>query len=147
MSRAKNMHSDAHPDEQRKIATFLRELAARAEQDPALAAAISSALTTSGLIGRLDRTPPHRRSASTPAPQFASEEAPDPFVIMRAQGEEALRAVLASLTLPALRQIVRRHRLDPARISARWTARDRVIQLIVDQVNARMNHGKAFSHV
>ncbi|HEY8322936.1 MAG TPA: hypothetical protein VIG77_00485 [Ktedonobacterales bacterium] len=49
--------------------------------------------------------------------------------------------------LPTLRAIVRERRLDPARISARWTARERVISLIVDQVKARANHGQAFRRV
>jgi hypothetical protein len=60
---------------------------------------------------------------------------------------EGLRAALSALQLPALRVIVRERRLDPARISARWTARERVISLIVDQVKARANHGHAFERV
>jgi len=66
---------------------------------------------------------------------------------MRDQGEEGLRATLAALDLMALRQIVRTHRLDPARISARWTTRERVIALIIDQVRARLNHGRSFERV
>ncbi len=72
---------------------------------------------------------------------------PDPFVLLRERGEIGLRAALEELELATLRQLVRAHHLDPARISARWTARDRVVTLIVTQVQARANHGKAFARV
>jgi hypothetical protein len=67
--------------------------------------------------------------------------------VLRVSGEVGLRATLDALELVTLRQIVRAHRLDPARISARWTVRERVIALIVDQVKARANHGKAFARI
>ena len=67
--------------------------------------------------------------------------------MLRKDGEDGLRAQLAQLDVAALRQIVRAHRLDPARISARWTATDRVIALIVEQVRARANHGRAFERL
>jgi hypothetical protein len=74
-------------------------------------------------------------------------ERSDPFALLRDRGEAHLRTHLAALDLPALRQIIRVHRLDPARISARWTNRERLVALIVDQVRARADHGKAFSRV
>ncbi|MGH2516065.1 MAG: hypothetical protein ACRDHP_10465 [Ktedonobacterales bacterium] len=137
------------------MVAFLRALAVRAEADGALAAQIAAALRESGLLPG-DEVAVARATAAEQAggrkrgagaSTVKGLEAPDPFVVLRERGEAGLRAALDALDLPALRQIVRAHRLDPARISARWTARDRVIALIVDQVRARADHGKAFARV
>lgn len=140
-----------------EVAAFLRALAARAERDTTFAAHIAAALAESGLLTRPNAAagessvrPPksaRARAASMPAPA-ADEPAPvDPFTVYRAQGADHLRATLEALDLPSLRTIIRTHRLDPARITARWTNRDRLIALIVDQVKARANHGRAFERV
>ena len=155
----------SQPDQQASGATvsaWLRALAKRAEADAAFAAQMLDAARESGLTSAL---PP---GAAPPAPSTTNASAPargargrksaqaassaptpalDPFAVYRAQGVEGLRAALSALELPALRVIVRERRLDPARISARWTARERVISLIVDQVKARANHGHAFERV
>lgn len=142
-------------DDAEAAARLLRELAERAERDPVFGIQLAEAVRSSGL---LDTTSPQLSelpSASTrkkPAsgakrPTAATAEFPDPFQVLRKDGEDGLRAQLARMDIAALRQIVRAHRLDPARISARWTATDRVIALIVDQVRARANHGRAFERL
>lgn len=141
----------------RGLAAFLRDLAERAERDPTLAAHLREALHASGL---LDSTPARPRSGAPITPPNAStrrrrhstdaashDQPPDPFVLLRERGEAGLRAALEGLDLAALRAIVRVHRLDPARISARWTARERVVELIVKQVRGRASLGKAFARV
>ena len=136
----------------RAIAAFLRLLAKRVEGDAIFAAHVAAALRESGLLhavpdASLDM-PPKANSRRTARTDTADgEAAPDPFAVLRTHGEAGLRAALDALDLATLRAIVRAHRLDPARISARWTTRDRVIGLIVTQVQARANHGKAFSRV
>ncbi len=165
MSRAKspsaNTNDDAVP--QAALVAFLRNLAARAEADTAFAAQLDTALRESGLLDR-PRTahatlespaaPARKRSGSRPRTvtrdawqQFAGSDLPDPFALLRDRGEAGLRASLDALDLPALRALVRLHRLDPERIAARWTVRDRIIALYVTQVRARADHGKAFSRV
>lgn len=145
-------------DEKRgaSVAAFLRELAQQAESDSAFARHLRTALTKSGLLDAGADTsrplasakPRARTSSRTEARTPASAETPpDPFGIYRGQGEDALRATLDALDLATLRAIVRTHRLDPARISARWSARDRVINLIIEQVRARYNHGRAFERI
>ena len=153
---------EAATEETRALAAFLRELAERAERDPALATRLREALGASGLLDANDR--PRRQTAAAKerakAPratrrvphssQVASADhdgPPDPFVLLRERGEAGLRTTLEGLDLAALRTIVRSHRLDPARISARWTVRERVIELIVTQVCGRANLGKAFARV
>lgn len=142
-----------------QVSAWLRALAERAEADPAFAAQLLAAAQQSGLAeaGQPSAPAPTKkgargrgsaRAAATPA--GAADEpqpTPDPFAIYRTQGEAGLRAALDELPLPTLRAIVRERRLDPARISARWTTRERVIALIVDQVKARAHHGHAFERV
>lgn len=141
-------------DEQRdaSVAAFLRELARQAESDSTFAAHLRSALAKSGLIDAQSDTS-HQPTTSKPRARAGArlpadtEHTPDPFGIYRGQGEDALRATLDALDLATLRAIVRTHRLDPARISARWSARERVITLIIEQVRARYNHGRAFERI
>ena len=140
--------------DQRAIAAFLRGLADQAERDEPFAATLRRLLGEAGLLGGEgnDIARPARaakkRPARVEAPEAAHEEmAIDPFAALRTGGEAGLRSRLEALDLPTLRQIVRTHRLDPARISARWSARDRVVSLIVEQTRARVNHGRAFRHI
>ena len=141
------------------VSAWLRALAARAESDPSLAAQLVATLRESGLASALTgeasvtASAPRARGArqrSLTRPVDATSETPpppDPFALYRAQGENGLRTALEGMELATLRAIVRERRLDPARISARWTTRERVIGLIVDQVKARANHGHAFGRV
>ena len=124
------------------VGAFLRNLAARADADAVLAREIEMALVESGLLQTSDRPRPVPKE-----PRKSSTAPIDPFRVLRDEGDESLYNWLQSLELPELRAIVRRHRLDPARISARWRDRERVIQLIVSQVKAQASYGKAFSHV
>ncbi|MGE5333144.1 MAG: hypothetical protein ACM3N4_00460 [Nitrososphaerota archaeon] len=147
MSRGKS--ASGH-DEAEAAGKLLRELAERAERDPAFGVQIAAAVRASGLLDVAQPSPAKRKkraSGATRGPAASPAELPDPFQVLREQGESALRAQLARLDIAALRLIVRAHRLDPARISARWTATDRVIALIVDQVRARANHGRAFERI
>ncbi|HET8906445.1 MAG TPA: hypothetical protein VFN11_05720 [Ktedonobacterales bacterium] len=146
MSRGK---SPAGGEQAEAAGKLLRELAERAERDPAFGAQVAAAVRASGLLDVV-QTPeaPQAKSVATPKHTRADiSEIPDPFHLFRQHGDAGLRARLEQLDIAALRQIVRAHRLDPARISARWTNRDRVVALIVDQVRARSNHGRAFERV
>lgn len=164
MSHAKEKDITQKDDERpepAQVTAFLRNLAERAERDPNLAATLAESLSESGLLASTNA--PHSRSrtradstraarAETEAAERANTQAPratplDPFVVYRAEGEAGLRAALVALDLDGLRAIVKGRRLDPARVSARWTARERVITLILDQVKARLNHGRAFERV
>lgn len=136
------------------VAAFLRELADRAESDVALARHLGDALRASGLLdgeaAMAPRAPRGVRRPGTAAAGGTSDDAHDildPFAVLRAEGEAALRQRLDAADVPALRAIIRANRLDPHRVSARWTARDRLAGLIVEQVKARANLGRAFERV
>jgi len=143
--------STAGRDDAEAAARLLRELAERAERDPSFGIQLAEAVRSSGLLDAPSpRTPATARKKPAnraKRPTATAAVLPDPFQVLRQHGEDALRDQLARLDIASLRQIVRAHRLDPARISARWTATDRVIMLIVDQVRARANHGRAFERL
>ena len=141
--------------EAERVAAFLRALATRAARDQRFAATLAACLEESGLLAAAGAaraatgatlTKRTKRTASDSA-RDVREGALDPFALWRSQGEAAARAALDGLDLQELRAIVRAHRLDPARVSSRWTARERVITLIMEQVKARLNHGRAFERV
>jgi hypothetical protein len=132
------------------IGAFLRALAQRAERDAAFAEGVAAALAESGLLPatRVRRAASHRaRASEAAAGSVVPQATPDPFATLRGAGETGLRTALGAVEVAALHQIVRTYRLDPARISARWTARERLIELIVTQVRARAGHGQAFARV
>jgi hypothetical protein len=152
--------STSESTEAHAVGTFLRNLAHRAETNSDLAREIRTALTESGLLASSDRPRQERAikarhdkrdQAKEPVhPDGGDVTSPiplDPFRVLRDQGEKGLQDALEPLDLAELRALVRRHRLDPARISARWSQRERVIQLIVSQVRAYAGYGTAFSHV
>ncbi len=140
------------------IAAFLRDLALRAERDPTFARQLVDALRASGLVPSAESSVPTGPTTPATAPAHGNrithsggdtqaDPPPDPFIVLRAGGEPALRAALDGLDLRTLRHVVRAYHLDPNRVAARWTARERVIALIVDQVRARANHGRSFERV
>lgn len=148
------------PEDARAVAAFLRLLAKRVEGDPVFATHVATALRESGLLSAMptpnleapSRASANRRAARSQGALHGAATPdgptlPDPFALLRTYGEASLRTALEALDLTSLRAIVRTHRLDPARISSRWTTRDRVIGLIITQVQARANLGKAFSRV
>jgi hypothetical protein len=147
--------STSESAEAHAVGTFLRNLADRAEANYDLAREIRTALTESGLLAsgdqpRQERAIKTRHGKQDQATEGGDVTSPiplDPFRVLRDQGEKGLQDALESLDLAELRALVRRHRLDPARISARWSQRERVIHLIVTQVRAYAGYGTAFSHV
>jgi hypothetical protein len=118
----------------------LRAVASQVEADPALAARLMAGPAAKTESGRTAQTVP-RPAREVVAPPL------DPFAVLRQSGEQGLQEALASLDLASLKAIARAYRLDPARISARWTASERIIDLIVEQALARLNHGRAFERV
>jgi hypothetical protein len=127
-------------NEAQALVELLRAVASQVEADPALVSRLMAGPAT---------TREHEAPTQTPSRPARELVAPplDPFVMLRESGEQGLQEALVSLDLASLKAIVRAYRLDPARISARWTAPERIIELIVEQATARLNHGRAFERV
>src|SRR5262249_33181755 len=118
----------------------LRAVASQVEADPALAARLMAVPATTAE----HEAPPQ----ATPRPPRGTIAPPlDPFAALRRAGELGLQEGPGPPVLASRSAIVRSYRLDPARISARWTMRERIIDLIVEQAQARLNHGRAFERV
>jgi hypothetical protein len=125
-------------NEARALVESLRAAASQIEADPALAARLMAGPTVA---------PAETAQAAARHAREAVAPPLDPFAILRQSNEQGLREALAALDLASLKAIVRAYRLDPARLSARWTAPERIIELIVEQALARLNHGRAFERV
>jgi hypothetical protein len=127
-------------DEARALVETLRAVAAQIEAGaaPGARSVVEPATTT--------KHDAPAQAAARPAREVVAPPL-DPFAVLRQLGEQGLRQALAPLDLAALKAIVRAYRLDPARITARWTASERIIELIVEQAVARLNHGRAFERV
>ncbi len=131
--------AESAPERRAALVAFLRALAIRVEQDPAFARTLLAVYAESS---QAQPAPPPRSPATpTTVPPL------DPFALLREQDEVALHSRLVELDLAALRTILRTHRLDPARIASRWTSRERIADLIVEQVRARTRQGRAFERV
>jgi hypothetical protein len=127
-------------NETRALVETLRSVASQIEADSTLAARLMAGPAAKTESGQTAQT------ASRPAREVVAPPL-DPFAVLRQSGEQGLQQALASLDLASLKAIVRAYRLDPARISARWTAPERLIELIVEQARARLNQGRAFERV
>jgi hypothetical protein len=132
--------SEAPTAETRALVEKLRAVASQIEADSALAARLMAGVVTKAESGETAQTV-SRLTREVVAPPL------DPFAVLRESGEQRLKEALAALDIVSLKAIVRAYRLDPARISARWTTPERVIELIVEQARARLNHGRAFERV
>ena len=65
-------------------------------------------------------------------------------VSLAAQGEEALRAALAALTLDQLKDIVADYGMDRDRLVMKWRTTNRVVDRIVEVSISREQKGDAF---
>jgi hypothetical protein len=144
MPRAKrpNHTTDSEPltSETRTLVETLRAMASQVEADPALAAQL---MAGQAMVAAQEAP---TQAASRPAREVVAPPL-DPFAALRRSGEQGLQQALAALDLASLKAVVRAYRLDPARISARWTAPERIIDLILEQARARLNHGRAFERI
>ena len=59
-------------------------------------------------------------------------------------GEDRLREALADLSIEQLKDIVAEHGMDARRLAMRWKRRDRLEELIITTVRARLSKGSAF---
>ncbi|MER7455781.1 hypothetical protein [Micromonospora sp. NPDC126480] len=71
----------------------------------------------------------------------------DPFAVFGEQGEAGLRTRLAELDLEQLRDIVAEHGMDHDRLAMKWKDPSRVVDRIIEKVEARTAKGSAFRQV
>lgn len=130
------------------IRKVLRDLAGavadEAAQNPEFATRIEEILKSAPSATRRraatdrDVTLGRRRSTQRRTPAVL-----DPVALAK-QGEDLLRAELASLDLEQLRDVVAEYGMDPGRLVMKWKTPKRVIERIVDISVARARKGDAF---
>lgn len=68
----------------------------------------------------------------------------DPFAVFAEGGESALRERLSDVDIEQLKDIIAEHAMDHDRLAMRWKTSDRLIDRIVETVEARARKGSAF---
>jgi len=123
-----------------KLASAFRRLLAlveeEASQNPLFAARLEE---ISSLLPTASTKKTARRKRAGP-----TEAAPNVFAMRQQKGEEEFPFWLRSLNLRVLKAIVKANGFDPGKVSQRWTEPDKFVQLIVEQVAARLRRGTAF---
>jgi hypothetical protein len=117
------------------FAAILEEI----ERNPKFADAVNAALAGSTPLAR--EHPPRtnvRRSGAR-----RSQSVLDPFSTYEA-GESELRERLAMLSVEELKDVVSQYGMDSSRLALKWKTSERLIDLIVARVKARVTKGDAF---
>lgn len=127
-----------HPDVARALARLVEAVATEATRTTRFARALDRALSPPSPAAH-DRTADRRQRAGRRARGLF-----DPFAVFAESGEEALRARLAALDLEQLRDIVAEHGMDHDRLAMKWKDPQRVLDRIVERVEARSSKGSAF---
>jgi hypothetical protein len=118
-----------------KVRRLCDELSKAAERDPERLPKLVEGLER--LLAPPVRKPPGSRGNRRAKPVL------DPFEVYRAE-PDALKARLGALDLERLRDVVAHHGMDPRRLVMKWKDRERVIQHIIETVEARSRKGDAF---
>ena len=111
-----------------RLRAVFREVLAEAARNPDFAARLDKAL--------LAEIP--KKSSGRRAPGRL-----DPFEVI-ASGEDVLRLRLAELNVEELKDVVAEHGMDHSRLALRWRRPERLIELIVEETQARLTKGDAF---
>ena len=70
----------------------------------------------------------------------------DPFEVFK-DGEGALRDRLKAISVDQLKDVISEHAMDSSRLALKWRSRQRLTDLIVSTVRARLEKGDAFKRV
>jgi hypothetical protein len=123
----------------KKLSQVLRDLVALLEEEAGRNPAFAERLEeiTEALPERFSRRP-GRAKLNEPA------NVPDVLAEFQARGAEEFRFWLRDFSLPVLKAIVKRNGFDPARLSQKWADPDKFLNLICEQVYARLKRGSSF---
>lgn len=111
-------------------------VAEEADQNPAFAAKLD------GILADVVAAGSGKRPKMTKAALAA--EVPDVYAEYQQKGEDEFRLWLRELSVPVLKGIVKVNGFDPGKVTRKWTNPDKFVELIADQVKARLNRGSAF---
>ncbi|WP_199823153.1 hypothetical protein [Kitasatospora sp. MY 5-36] len=122
------------------LAAMLARLTEAVALEAARTARFSRALTKA----LADVSPPAPAGDRRPRASRRTRGIIDPFAVFAQSGEAGLRSHLGELDLDQLRDIVAEHGMDHDRLAMKWKDSHRVIDRIVERVEARTAKGSAF---
>ncbi len=114
----------------KRAARFLKMIAARIEEHPEFLDGLDLA----------DLPAPARKKKAAPAPPPAI----DVLQIFFAEGAEQLRRRLEALEIKDLKAVISKHGLDPSGLARNWRKPEKLIELIIQRVEARGRKGEVF---
>ena len=114
----------------RRFDAFVRVVLDQAERDPEFAARLEQALGGEFAPARSSR---RKRAPAAFDPVTAAHD-----------GEDALRARLAALSVDQLKDVIAEYGLDPTGRANRWRKPERLVELIVDRAMERAEKGRGF---
>lgn len=75
---------------------------------------------------------------------FTSTVNIDIYEVYKNSGAEGLRDKLGILQLDELKEIIKKHRLDPKKYFYKWKTTEKFINFIIDKVQYKIDKGKTF---
>lgn len=128
----------ANPEVAVALARMVQAVAGEAARTPRFAKALNEALTAGGI----QTTPaPPKPAAPRNTTTTRSRGVLDPFSVFEVSGEAGLRARLKTLTAEQLKDIVTEHSMNYDKAAMRWKTPPRLIDRIVERVQARATKG------
>ncbi len=87
---------------------------------------------------------PRREKKRATRKVIRDDQLPDLFLEAKARSASDFEHWLASLNIPVLKALVRKHDLDSSRRTQKWHEPEKFAKLIAEQIQARMQRGSAF---
>ncbi len=140
-SALRRLNQAGQPDLARRLDRFFAAVAAQAAANEQFATSLFAALDDeSAPVGRSAEASLTRRRAGGRRPPGPF----DPFAVLGAHGPEVLRQRLGQCEIDELKNIVAEHGMDHDRLAMRWKKPDRLIERIIETVEAQERKGEAF---
>lgn len=127
------------PELARSLALLVEAVATEAARTTRFSRALSKALTAAASEMRASEVERNRARSRRRAKGLI-----DPFAVFAESGVEGLRSRLESLDIEQLRDVVAEHGMDHDRLAMKWKDPQRVMDRIVERVEARAAKGSAF---
>ena len=131
---------------QKVLRNFVKVVSDEAERNQDFAERLRAALQSATATPRTTKKTPTTGRVDSKTGRPANRRPPavlNPIELAK-QGEEILRAKLASLTLEQLKDIVADYGMDPGKLVMKWKTPSRVLDTIVEISTSRAHKGDVF---
>ncbi|WP_397517440.1 MULTISPECIES: hypothetical protein [unclassified Rhodococcus (in: high G+C Gram-positive bacteria)] len=128
----------ANPDVAVALARMVQAIADEAARTPRFAKTLGEALAAGGGVA----APAPPKPAAPRIATARSKGVLDPFSVFAVSGEAGLRARLKTLNTEQLKDIITEHSMNYDKAAMRWKTPPRLIDRIVERVQARATKGE-----